>query len=99
MTGVQTCALPISVIEGTETFVLTLSAPANATIATAQGIGTIVNDDAAPVAASVVVPTLGNWAVMALSLMLLLASFAAMRRSGNAPRHRNDWAHSNGRLS
>ena len=88
-----------TVIESTETFVLTLSAPVNATIATAQGIGTIVNDDAAPVAASVVVPTLGDWALMALSLMLMLASFAAMRRSGDAPRHRNDSARANGRLS
>ena len=88
-----------TVIEGTETFVVTLSAPANASIATAQGIGTIFNDDAAPVAASVVVPTMGGWPLMALSLMLLLGAFAAMRCSGGAHRRRSDLARLNGRFS
>ncbi len=34
--------------EATETFRVTLSSPSNATLADAQGIGTITNDDAAP---------------------------------------------------
>ena len=36
-----------SVVEGNDTFTVTLSSPTNATIGTAQGTGTIVNDDAA----------------------------------------------------
>ena len=59
-----------TVIEATETFVVTLSAPANATLAAAGGTGTIINDDAAPVALLLVVPTLGDWALIALSLLL-----------------------------
>ena len=59
-----------TVIEATETFVVTLSAPANATLAAAGGTGTIINDDAAPAALLLVVPTLGDWALIALSLLL-----------------------------
>ncbi len=37
-----------TVFENTQTFVVNLSSPANATIADNQGVGTITNDDAAP---------------------------------------------------
>ena len=44
----QTVTIPVAgdtAVEPDETFVLNLSAPANATIADGQGVGTIVNDD------------------------------------------------------
>jgi hypothetical protein len=43
------------------------AAPINATVASAQGIGTIVNDDASVTAAAPIqVPTLGEWSLLAL---------------------------------
>jgi len=48
----QTITVPVvgdTLNEPNETFTLTLSAPANATLGTATGTGTIQNDDAAPV--------------------------------------------------
>ena len=73
--GVLTQAITVNVtgdsaIEPDESFFVTLSAPVNATIATAQGIGNIINDDATPTAVVVAVPTLGPWALLALSLLL-----------------------------
>src|SRR6266850_489864 len=47
----QTIAVAIvgdTAVEADETFTVTLSSPANATIARAQATGTITNDDAAP---------------------------------------------------
>jgi Ca2+-binding RTX toxin-like protein len=41
-------ALGDDVVEGDETFTVTLSAPTNASITTASAVGTIVNDDVAP---------------------------------------------------
>ena len=42
--------------EANETFVVNLSAPVNATIADAQGVGTITNDEAGPVTVTVTFP-------------------------------------------
>jgi len=53
----QTIAVPIrgdTTYETDETFSLNLSSPVNATIADGTGVGTIINDDAAPVVSSAV---------------------------------------------
>jgi len=53
----QTIAVPIRgniTYETDETFSLNLSSPVNATIADGTGVGTIINDDAAPVVSSAV---------------------------------------------
>src|SRR5438552_1171896 len=57
-------------VEANETFLVTLSAPTNATLAVAQGTGTIVNDDVAAPPAAVITPfpTLGEWALVVLAL-------------------------------
>ena len=70
-------------VEANETFLVTLSAPTNATLAVAQGTGTIVNDDVtAPPPAAVVtpVPTLGEWALIMLALLLAGSATIALRR-------------------
>src|SRR5437764_5013275 len=69
-------------VEANETFLVTLSAPTNATLAVAQGTGTIVNDDVvAPPLATVVtpVPTLGEWALITLALVLTGIATIALR--------------------
>src|SRR5438034_11610309 len=53
VTGVQTCALPISVNgdtlnEANETFFVNLSSQVNAALTDGQGVGTINNDDPLP---------------------------------------------------
>ena len=63
-------AMGDTLIEGSETFVVTLTAPTNATLATAQGVGSIINDDTAVGSTVVPVPTLGGWALIALGLLL-----------------------------
>lgn len=68
-----------TLIEGTETFVVTLIAPTNATLATAQGVGSIINDDAAVGSTVVPVPTLGGWALIALGLLLAVMARCAAR--------------------
>ena len=45
------------VFEGTETFSVNLTAPVNATIADAQGLGTIVDNDTAPTISTITSPT------------------------------------------
>ncbi len=45
------------VFEGAETFSVNLTAPVNATIADAQGLGTIVDNDAAPTISTITSPT------------------------------------------
>ena len=69
-------------VEPNETFLVTLSAPANATLAVAQGTGTIVNDDAVVVAPApnVPIPTLNEWSLGLLALMLALFGISAARR-------------------
>ena len=83
--GVLTQTITVNVIgdtvnEGTETFAVTLSTPTNATLATAQGIGSIINDDVAAQAPVVSVPTLGNTAMLAMSLVLAIFGWCAVRR-------------------
>lgn len=78
--GVVTQAVAVSVlgdtaIEAAETFFVDLSNPTNATLAGAQGIGTITNDDDAGGAAPI--PTLSTWALLLLAL--LLAGFGSTR--------------------
>ncbi len=83
--GVLTQTITVNVIgdtvnEGTETFAVTLSTPTNATLAIAQGIGSIINDDVAVQAPVVSVPTLGNTAMLAMSLVLAIFGWCAVRR-------------------
>jgi Calx-beta domain len=92
--GVLTQAITVnvigdSVIEGTESFVVTLSAPANATLAVTQGIGSILNDDTVPVAPLVSARTLGNAAMLAMSLLLLMFGGCAVRRQQTQSLSRN----------
>src|ERR1035437_8119003 len=54
-------------VEPTETFFVNLSSPTNATIAVAQGTGTITDDDGGAVS----IPTLSEWGMMLLGLSLL----------------------------
>ena len=72
-------AMGDTLIEGSETFVVTLTAPTNATLATAQGVGSIINDDAAVGSTVVPVPTLGGWALIALGLLLAVMARCAAR--------------------
>jgi hypothetical protein len=66
--------------EANETFFVNLSGAANATIATATGTGTIVNDDSAPLGPNVVIPTLSEWALVLLALVLLAVAMGQLRR-------------------
>jgi len=60
-----------------------LSGAANATIATAQGTGTIVNDDSAPLGPSEIIPTLSQWGLALLALVLMAIATAQLRRRGH----------------
>lgn len=82
--GSTTQPIPISLLgdaapETNETFTVTLSGAANATIAGATGTGTITNDDAVvgPPAPTAEIPTLSDWALLLLAS--LVAGFAAHR--------------------
>jgi Calx-beta domain len=68
-----------TVVEPNETFVVNLSGATGATIGRAQGVGTIINDDAAanPVAP---IPTLDPAALLVLIVLLALAGGLAQRR-------------------
>jgi hypothetical protein len=69
--------------ESNETFVVNLSNATNATIAVAQGTGTILNDDFIVVTPPSEIPTLGEWALLGLaSLLAVLGGFAVRRRDG-----------------
>ena len=63
-----------TMVEGNETFVVNLSNPSGATIAVAQGTGTITNDDSTappqPPPPAQPIPTLSEWALLLLALML-----------------------------
>jgi len=82
--GVTTQTVTVNVVgdttpEGNETFTVTLSAPTNATIASGTGTGTILDDDAvAP--ASTPIPTMSQWALSALAILLLATAMARLRR-------------------
>ena len=66
--------------EPDETFLVNLSGAVGAVVADAQGIGTMVNDDGVP-AAPADIPTLGEWQLIALALLLIaLAPHATRRR-------------------
>jgi hypothetical protein len=66
-------------VEANETFTVTLSAPSGATLATAQGTGTIVNDDSGvPPAAEI--PTLSEWGILLLAGALALLGVARLAR-------------------
>ena len=87
--GATSQTITVSVVgdtvpEPNETFVVNLSNAANATIAVAQGTGTIVNDDAVspppargPTAA---IPALQPWGQLVLFLLLLVLGVAAIAR-------------------
>ena len=84
--GVTTQTITVNVngdtaVEPNETFTVTLSGATNATIATATGVGTIVNDDAGvPPAGNVAIPTLGAWGVALLALLLGALAALPLRR-------------------
>ena len=83
--GITTQTITVNVngdttVEPNEPFVVNLSAPTNATIATAQGTGTIVNDDAGTPAVASVIPTLEDWAMVALAILLAASAMHALRR-------------------
>jgi len=87
--GVTTQTVTVNVngdttVEPNETFVVNLTGAVNATIAFATGVGTILNDDIATTAPSVVIPTLSEWAVALLALLLMVG--AAMQLSRRARR-------------
>ncbi len=79
----RTVAVPITadvLDEPDETVLLTLSAPVNATIATAQGVGTIVDDDASPTVAIAAAATLieGNAGVTTGAVAVTLSEATAV---------------------
>jgi len=83
--GITTQTITVNVngdttVEPNETFVVNLSVPSNATIATAQGTGTIVNDDAGTPAVASAIPTLEDWAMVALATLLAASAMHALRR-------------------
>lgn len=71
-------------VEPNETFFVTLSSPVNAVLGTAQGTGTIVNDDAAgpppPPSAAIPIPTLSEWGLAVLAMVAGALGIAGMRR-------------------
>ena len=82
--GVTTQTITVNVngdttVEPNETFFVNLGAPANATIASGQGIGTIVNDDAAVPTPNVAIPTLSPWGIVALAMLLALLAIYSVR--------------------
>ena len=83
--GVLTQTITVNVIgdtasEPNETFFVNLSGEAtNATIAKGQGIGTILNDDAAVPTPNVAIPTLSPWGIVALAMLLALLAIYSVR--------------------
>jgi hypothetical protein len=67
-------------VEPSETFLVTLSNPTNATLALAQGTGTIVNDDIVVSPSVEPIPTVGEWTLAALASLLAALGMAALRR-------------------
>jgi len=84
--GVTTQPITVSVIgdttvEPNETFFVNLSSPSNATIATGQGTGTIVNDDGAVASPPTDIPTLSQVSLLVLAAALAwLAGYRIRRR-------------------
>lgn len=67
-------------VEPNETFFVNLSNPTNATIASAQGIGTITNDDGGAVVPPAEIPTLSEWALSLMIVALGAFGLARLRR-------------------
>ena len=68
-----------TLVEGSEAFFVNLSNASGATIADAQGVGTIVDDDApAPIS----IPTLGEWQLLLLASLLGAFAVQGIRRRG-----------------
>jgi hypothetical protein len=84
--GATTQTITVNVVgdttpESNETFSVILSAPTNATIAAGTGTGTIVNDDAGPPPpVATTIPTLSEWALLALAAMLFMSAAMSLRR-------------------
>ncbi len=83
--GATSQPIPISLIGDTtvevnETFVVNLTAPANATIASAQGTGTIINDDSAVPPSTAAIPTLSEWGMLLLGILVAGVAGLALRR-------------------
>jgi hypothetical protein len=83
--GVTTQTITVNVtgdttVEPNETFFVNLSNPTNATVATAQGTGTITNDDGGAVAPPAQIPTLSEWALSLMILALGAFGLARLRR-------------------
>ena len=72
-------------VEPDETFLVTLSAPAGATLSTAQGTGTLVNDDSAgPPPPPAEIPTLSEWGMLLLVGGLALLAMTRLGRGGSS---------------
>ena len=69
-----------SIFEASENFTVNLTAPLNATIADAQGVGTITDNDAAPLVAGVSSPTATEGANLVYTVTLTNASSTATLR-------------------
>ena len=70
-------------VEPNETFVVNLSNATNATVLTAQGTGTITNDDAVappPAQTPSQIPTLSEWAVILMATILGGIAMSGLRR-------------------
>jgi CSLREA domain-containing protein len=83
--GVTTQTVTVNVngdttVEPSETFVVNLTGAVNATIATGTGVGTILNDDIAAAQQNVIIPTLGEWALVLLALLLGASAALALHR-------------------
>ena len=83
--GVTTQTITVNVngdttVEPNETFTVNLSAPTNASLAAGTGVGTIVNDDSATPSPNVVIPTMSQWGIALLALMLGALAALPLRR-------------------
>jgi hypothetical protein len=83
--GITTQTITVNVIgdtivEPNETFFVNLSSPTNATLAVAQGTGTIINDDSPPLPTNAVIPTLSQWGIILLVLLLGAVAALPLRR-------------------
>jgi hypothetical protein len=77
-----------TLIEPDETFFVNLSGAVGATVASGPGVGTIVNDDGTAPRPAVTIPTLGEYALVALAALLAMLAFPLLRRQRNACRTR-----------
>jgi hypothetical protein len=67
-------------VEANETFTITLSSPSGATLAAAQGTGTILNDDSTAPPPAAEIPTLSEWGALLLIGLLALLGVARLAR-------------------